>query len=301
MRILIALALAGLVAGPAPAQEIDGTLAKVRQAGKIVLGVRDAAPPFSYVGDDQKFVGYSLDICARIVEAVRTELKRPDLKVEYLAVNSSTRIPLMTNGTVDLECGSTTNNVDRQKLVAFTNSHFVTASRFVSKRAAGLKTIDDLKGKTVVSVSGSVNVAQINRVNQERKLGLTVAAVRDAVEAFLMVETDRAVAFVMDDVQLATLIGAAKEPAAYTISEAAFGPPEPYGIMLRRNDPAFKALVDRATAALYRSPEMAAIYRRWFEEPVPPRGVNYAYPMPPAVQRAFARPTDSPDPAAYVE
>ena len=301
MRILFAIILAGIFAQPASSQETGGTLAKIRQAGKIVLGARDAAPPFSYLGDDQKLIGYSLDICAKVVEAIRAELKLPDLAVQLLPVNSSTRIPLMTNGTIDLECGSTTNNAARQKLVTFANSHFVTASRFVSKKAAGLDGIDDLKGKTVVSVSGSVNVAQINRVNQERKLGLTVVSVRDAVEAFLMVETDRAVAFVMDDVQLATLIAAAKEPSAYVISEAAFGPPEPYGIMLRRDDPAFKVLVNRATADLYRSPEMAAIYRRWFEEPVPPRGVNYGYPMPAAVKRAFAKPTDSPDPAAYGE
>lgn len=301
MRHLALAAAAVLIAAPAWAQAPGGTLGKIRETGRIVLGVRDAAPPFSYLDNSQRVIGYAIDICAKVVDAIKAELKLPALKVETLPINSSTRIPLMINGTIDLECGSTTNNADRQKQVTFANSHFVTASRFVSKKAANLKTIDDLRGKSVVSVSGSVNIGQINRVNQDRKLGLATVAVKDAVEAFLMVETDRAAAFVMDDVQLATLIAMAKDPSAYEISEGAFGPPEPYGIMLRRDDPAFKALVNKVTADLYRSPEMAAIYGKWFEQPVPPQGVNYRYPMPPAVKRAFAKPSDSPDPGAYAE
>ncbi|MFE1602162.1 amino acid ABC transporter substrate-binding protein [Methylobacterium sp. ID0610] len=299
MRLLgIALAMA-VAAAPAAAAELTGTLKKIKDGNRIVLGVRDGGPPFSYIENDGRYIGYTIDICGRIVDAIKAEINAPDLRVEMNPITSSTRIPLMTNGTIDLECGSTTNNPERQKQVAFTNAHFVTASRFASKKAHNIKTIDDLKGKTVVSVAGSTNIVQINKVNGERKLGLNIQAAKDTVEAFLLLETDRAAAFVMDDVQLSVLIALSKDPAAYTISEEAFGQPEPYGIMLRRNDEPFKAVVDRATAALYRSPAITAIYDKWFQSPVPPKGINYRFPMPAELKRAFENPTDSPDPAAY--
>lgn len=298
-RLLGAVVAAALSMGAASAGELTGTLQKIKASNTIVLGVRDGGPPFSYIDNDQKYVGYAVDICGKIVDAVRKELDAPNLRVEMLPITSSTRIPLMTNGTIDLECGSTTNNAERQKQVAFTNSHFVTASRFASKKALGIKTIDDLKGKSVVSVAGSVNIVQIAKANAERKLNLNVQGAKDTVEAFLMLESDRSAAYVMDDVQLSVLIALSKDPAAYTISDEAFGPPEPYGIMLRKNDEPFKALVDRTTADLYRSPEIVAIYRKWFESPVPPKGINYSFPMPAELKHAFAHPTDSPDPAAY--
>ena len=299
MRPLTMILAAVLLAGPATSAELTGTLKKIKDGNKIVLGVRDSGPPFSYLDNDQKVVGYSIDICNKIVEAVKKELDAPNLQVEMIPVTSSTRIPLMTNGTVDLECGSTTNNAERQKQVAFTNAHFVSASKFVARKAQNLRKIDDLKGKSVVSVSGSVNIAQLQKANAERKLGITVMPAKDTVEAFLLVESGRAAAFVMDDVQLSILIAQSKDPSAYEISDEAFGPPEPYGIMLRKDDPPFKAVVDRATADLYRSPEMAEIYKRWFQSPVPPRGVNYNFPMPESLRRAFEHPIDSPDPAAY--
>lgn len=298
-RLLGVVMAAALSMGAASAGELTGTLQKIKASNTIVLGVRDGGPPFSYIDNDQKYVGYTIDICGKIVDAVRKELDAPNLRVEMLPITSSTRIPLMTNGTIDLECGSTTNNAERQKQVAFTNSHFVTASRFASKKALGIKTIDDLKGKSIVSVAGSVNIVQIAKVNAERKLNLNVQGAKDTVEAFLMLESDRSAAYVMDDVQLSVLIALSKNPAAYTISDEAFGPPEPYGIMLRKNDEPFKALVDRTTADLYRSPEIVAIYRKWFESPVPPKGINYNFPMPAELKHAFAHPTDSPDPAAY--
>ena len=299
MRVLTMILVSVLLAGPATAAEPTGTLKKIKDGNKIVLGVRDSGPPFSYLDNDQKVVGYSIDICNKIVEAVKEELDAPNLQVQMIPVTSSTRIPLKTNGTVDLECGSTTNNAERQKQVAFTNAHFVSASKFVARKAEGLRKIDDLKGKPVVSVSGSVNIVQLAKANAERKLGIAVMPAKDTVEAFLLVEAGRAAAFVMDDVQLIVLIAQSKDPSAYEISDEAFGPPEPYGIMLRKDDAPFKAFVDRATADLYRSPEMAEIYRRWFQSPVPPRGVNYNFPMPETLRRAFEHPTDSPDPAAY--
>ena len=184
-------------------------------------------------------------------------------------VTSATRIPLMANGTIDLECGSTTNNAEREKQVWFTNSHFLTATRYVSKKSANLHTIEDLKGKTVVSTSGTTNIKQINEANTERKLGLTILPAKDHAEAFLMVETGRAVAFVMDDVLLASLAASSKDPSAYEISTEALSKPEPYGIMLRKDDTAFKKVADDATAKLYTSPDGKALYDKWFTQADP--------------------------------
>ncbi len=296
---LACLALAGLLATPAMAEDLTGTLQKVKETGTIVVGFRETSIPFSYLDDNQKGVGYALDICAKIVDAVRTELKMPGLKVETMGVTSSNRIPLMANGTIDLECASTTNNADRQKQVAFTNTHFLTASKFVSKKSAHIADIDALKGKTVASVAGTSNIVQLNQFNVNRKLGVTVLAAKDVVEGFLMVETDRAVAFVMDDVILSSLIANSKDPSLYEINDDPFSKPEPYGIMLRKNDPQFKALADKTTAALYASPEIIAIYNKWFLSPVPPKGLDYNVPLGAALKNEFAHPTDSPNPDDY--
>jgi glutamate/aspartate transport system substrate-binding protein len=240
-----------------------------------------------------------MDICAAIVDAVKIELKLPSIDVKYQLVTSANRIPLMANGTVDLECGSTTNNAARQQQVSFTNSHFITASRYVTKKASKIGKIDDLKGKTVVSTSGTTNIKQLNDVNNEKKLGINVVPANGHAEAFLMVETDRAVAFVMDDILLASLVASSKTPDAYVISSDAFSLPEPYGIMLRKDDPAFKKVVDAATAKLYKSPEIVKIYTKWFESPIPPKGLNLKLPLSPALKKAFQNPTASGDPADY--
>jgi len=299
MRVFGLFMAIAVAVTPAHAAELTGTLKKIKDANKIVLGVRDSGPPFSYIDNNQRYIGYSLDICSHVVDAIKKEIDAPNLRVEMIPVVSSTRIPLVTNGTVDLECGSTTNNADRQKQVTFSNSHFVTASRFASKKANNLRTIDDLKGKSVVSVAGSTNIVQLNKVNTERKLGLSIQAAKDTVEAFLLLETDRAAAFVIDDVQLAVLIALSKDPPAYVVSEEAFGLPDPAGMMMRRDDAPFKAVVNRATADLYTSPAMKGIYDKWFTSPVPPKGINFNFPMPKEVKHAFEHPSDSPDPHAY--
>ena len=295
--LLIAAAL--LLPSASHAQELTGTLKKVKETGTITLGVRESSVPFSYLDDKQQPVGYAIDICMAVVDAVKRELNMPGLKVAMNPVTSATRIPLMANGTIDLECGSTTNNVERQKQVAFTNTHFLTASKFVSRATAKLAAINDLKGKTVVSTSGTTNILQANQANQARALGMTILTGKDHAESFLLVETGRAAAFIMDDVLLASLVAASKEPGAYAISTDAFSAAEPYAIMLRREDPAFKAVVDRATSELYRSPAMPALYAKWFQSPIPPRNLNLNLPMPPALQRAFQAPSDNADPAHY--
>jgi glutamate/aspartate transport system substrate-binding protein len=297
---LTALALtAASLAAPLAAQELTGTLKKIKDTGSITVGHRDASIPFSYYDDKQQPVGFAMDVCARIVDAVKTELKLPKIDVKYQLVTSANRIPLMANGTIDLECGSTTNNADRQKQVGFTNTHFLTASRYVSKKSSNIKKIDDLKGKTVVSTSGTTNIKQLNDVNNEKKLGINVVPANGHAEAFLMVETDRAVAFVMDDILLASLVASSKTPDAYVISSDAFSLPEPYGIMVRRDDPDFKKVADAATAKLYKSPEIAKLYTKWFESPIPPKGLNLKLPMSATMKKAFASPSDSGDPAKY--
>jgi glutamate/aspartate transport system substrate-binding protein len=297
---MIGFALAAVLgAGQASAQELTGTLKNIKETGAITLGHRDSSIPFSYLDDNQKPIGYAMDICYKIVEAVKNELKLDKLEVKLTPVTSSTRIPLLANGTIDLECGSTTNNTERQKQIAYTNTHFLTASRFVSKKSSNIKSIDDLKGKAVVSTSGTTNIKQLNEANAARNLGINIIPAKDHAEAFLMVETDRAVAFVMDDILLASLVAGSKEPGAYVISTDAFSKPEPYGIMLRKDDPAFKKVVDGATAALYQSAEGPKLYEKWFMQKIPPKGLNLNVPIGPEQKKTFAKPSDSPDPDSY--
>jgi len=295
----LALTLSLVLPAAAGAQGMTGTLQKIKETGTIVMGVRDSSVPFSYLDDKQQPVGFAIDVCLKVVDAVKAQLGMPALKIEMTPVTSSTRIPLLANGTIDMECGSTTNNAARQQQVAFSNTYFLTASKFVSKAATGLTDIDSLKSRSVVSTSGTTNIVQLNAANTRRKLGLNILTAKDHAESFLLVETGRAAAFVMDDVLLASLVAASKDPGAYRISEDAFSQPEPYAIMLRKDDPPFKTLVDSTTAALFRSPEGTALYNRWFTQPIPPRNLNLNLPMPPVLARAFQNPSDSPDPAHY--
>ncbi|MGY4479387.1 amino acid ABC transporter substrate-binding protein [Bradyrhizobium sp. USDA 3364] len=299
MRLPAVLFAFTLAAGPAAAEELSGTLQKIKETKKVTLGFQEASVPFSYLDDSQRPIGFALDICLKIVDAVKKELGLPDIVVDYLPVTSSNRIPLMVNGTIDLHCSATTNSADRQKQVTFTNTHFLSATRFAAKRSLGINAIDDLKGKSVTAVAGSVNLTQLIKVNTERKLGINVLPAKDQAEAFLMLETDRAQAYALDDVQLAVAIARSKEPSLYMISDEAFSKAEPFGVMLRREDAPFKALADRATAELYRSPEIEVMYRKWLEAPTPPKGINYNVPMSAALRNAFAHPSSSFDPDVY--
>jgi glutamate/aspartate transport system substrate-binding protein len=222
----------------------------------------------------------------------------PKIEVKYQLVTSANRIPLMANGTIDLECGSTTNNLDRQKQVWFTITHFVTANRYVAKKSANLRTLEDLKGKTVVSTAGTTNIKQITELNAQKNLGLSILSANGHPESFLMVETGRAVAFVMDDILLYSLVATSKAPGDYAISADALSV-EPYGIMVRKDDAAFKKVVDAAMVNTYRSGAINAIYEKWFLKPVPPKGINLNVPMDNAFKKVLANPTDSGDPAAY--
>jgi len=288
-----------VLSGQAGAEELTGTLKKVKETGVLTIGYRDSSIPFSYLDDNQKPIGFAIDICFGIADAVKKELKLDKFTVEFNPVTSSTRIPLLANGTIDLECGSTTNNAERLKQVAFTNTHFLTATRFVSKKASNINSIDDLKGKTVVSTAGTTNIKQLTEANAARNLNITIVPAKEHAESFLMVETDRAVAVVLDDILLASFVAGSKDPAAYVMSEDAFSKPEPYGIMLRKDDPAFKKVVDAATAALYTSGEGARLYDKWFMQKIPPKGLNLNAPISPELKAEFAKPSDSPEPDSY--
>ena len=296
-NLFLALALIAFCATPVAAQE-SPTLKKIKDSGTITIGHRDSSIPFSYYDDKQQVVGYAMDICMKIVDAVKAELKMPNLQVKLNPVTSATRIPLMANGTIDLECGSTTNNLDRQKQVGFTNTYFVTANRYIAKKASNIKTLADLKGKTVVSTSGTTNLKWLTEENGKQNLGMNILTAKDHAEAFLMVETDRATAFFMDDILLASLAASAKSPGDYAIGTEAYSI-EPYGAMIPKDDAAFRKVADGATAALYKSGQINALYEKWFQKPIPPKGINLNLPESPQLKNAFANPTSNGDPAAY--
>jgi glutamate/aspartate transport system substrate-binding protein len=285
-----------VVALPAAAQE--GTLKKIKDSGSITIGHRDASVPFSYYDDKQRPVGYAMDLCHRIVDAVKSDLKMPKLEVKYQLVTSANRIPLMANGTIDLECGSTTNNLDRQKQVGFTITHFVTANRWVARKSSKISKLADLKGKTIVSTAGTTNIKQITELNGQQNLGMNIISANGHPEAFQMVETGRAVAFVMDDILLYSLVAQSRNPGDYAISADALSV-EPYGIMVRRDDAAFKKVVDAAMVQTYKSGAINEIYAKWFQKPIPPKNINLNVPMSAQFKKVVSNPTDSGDPAAY--
>jgi glutamate/aspartate transport system substrate-binding protein len=297
MKLAFAWLVAALAfAGAAAAQE--GTLKKIKDSGSITIGHRDASVPFSYYDDKQQPVGYAMDLCHRIVDAVKKELNLPNLDVKYQLVTSANRIPLMANGTIDLECGSTTNNLERQKQVWFTITHFVTANRWVAKKSAKVHSLDDLKGKTIVSTAGTTNIKQITEINSQKNLGMNIISANGHPEAFQMVETGRAVAFVMDDILLYSLAAQSRSPKDYEISKIALSV-EPYGIMLRKDDSAFKKVVDAAMVNIYKSGEINRIYDKWFLKPIPPKNLDLNVPMSDQFKKVVQHPTDSGDSKDY--
>lgn len=297
--LLTILLVAAGVAGTATAAELTGTLKKIKDSGTITIGHRDSSIPFSYYDDKQQPVGYAIDLCLRIVDAVKAELKMSKLPVKYQLVTSANRIPLMANGTIDLECGSTTNNLAREKEVSFTITHFLTATRLVSKKSTNIKSINDLKGKIVTSTSGTTNIRQLTELNTSKNMGMNIIPANGHAEAFQTVETGRAVAFAMDDILLYGLVAQSRNPSEFVISDFALSLPEPYGIMLRKDDPAFKKVVDAAMVKTYKSGEIKKIYEKWFLKPIPPKGINLKVPMSEQLKKVVAHPTDSGDPKDY--
>ncbi len=294
MRRLTSIVLAATIAlgtGYAVAQDLGGTLKKIKDTGTITIGHRESSIPFSYLDDQQKPIGYALDLCMKIVDAVKAELKMPSLKVDLQPVTSSNRIPLLQNGTIDLECGSTTNSVQRQEQVAFGPTYFVINVTAAVKKSSSVNTIADLNGKTVSTTSGTTSVPLIKSYEKAKGVDVKEIYGKDHAESFLLLADDRAAAFIMDDILLAGQIANARNPADYRILPESLRQ-EPYSMMLRRGDAPFKALVDRAVGAVMKSGEIDKIFAKWFTSPIAPKGINLNFPMTPVIRDAFKNPND---------
>lgn len=291
--VLSGLAAVAAFAGPSTAAE-SPTLSKIKSNGTITIGYREASIPFSYLGPDQKPIGFSLDLCAAIVERIKTELKLPNLTVTYTPVNSSNRIPLIQSGTVDIECGGTANDKKRQEQVSFSVTTFVSQPRWLVKADSGVKTAGDLKGKTVVVTQGSNAIGFAQAANAKEHLGLNIVQAKDHSESFLMLNTGRAAAFMEDDILLAGLKAAASNPDALTFLPESYAKVY-YGLMFTKGDAGFKALVDDVLSKQMASGQFEKTYTKWFTRPIPPKGENLAFPLTDELMERIAHPSDAVD------
>ena len=298
MRNAIALTtMACLLIGasaPARTQDLEGTLKKVKETGTFAIGHRESSLPLSYLGEDLQPVGFSIELCKHVVDAVKAKLGTPGLTIKYSPVTSANRIPLVANGTVDIECGSTANMTARQKQVGFSYTVFVPQFRWIARAKGDINTADDLRGKTVVVTAGTNTALFVNKMNNDDKLGMTVVQGKDHAESFLLVETGRASAWMEDDVLIAGFRANAKVPADFKLLDKSY-PSDPYALMIRKDDPQFKALVDDTLAKLMRSGEFEKLYVQWFENPIPPRAINIQLPMSDALKRDVREPNDRPN------
>ncbi|MCF1449842.1 amino acid ABC transporter substrate-binding protein [Agrobacterium vitis] len=290
---LTTLVLASVVAADTMAGE--ATLDKIARTGVIALGYRQAEPPFSYKTPSGEIIGFSMDLCRHVAADIAKHLKRDDLKIEYVLATPATRFVLVKNGTIDIECAATTNNAERRRTVEFSYPDFLTATQFVSRRSDDITSIEDLTGRSVTSASGTVNIDQLNAINREKKLSIAVIATKTNEEAFNLVTSERAHAFVMDGILLAAMIAQSDDPSKYVLSEEMLSKPEPYGLMLRKDDGAFKDVVNGSLRKLFMSPEMDAIYAKWFTSPIPPSGMNLNLPMSNVLKKAYADPVEYKD------
>lgn len=285
--------LGSLLASGVEAQTLEGTLKKIKDSGAVTLGIRESSIPLSYLDASQKPVGYHIDICNRIVDAIKVKLALPNLKVNTQPVTSQNRIPLVTNGTVDLECGSTTNNAARQNQVAFAPTTYVTTVRMAVKKSSGINSLAQLDGKPVATTTGTTSVQLMRAHEKGKSVNFKEVYGKDHADSFLMLASDRAVAFVMDDNLLAGLIATSPAPNDYAV----VGEPlsvEPIAIMFRKDDPQFKGLVHSAVRDLIKSGEVEKLYTKWFTQPIPPKNANLNLPMSEALKAALKTPNDAP-------
>ncbi|WP_089340439.1 glutamate/aspartate ABC transporter substrate-binding protein [Burkholderia singularis] len=287
----IAAAVVCVAAGAAHAQELAGTLKKIKETGVVGLGIRESSVPFSYSDNQQKNIGYSRDIAAKIIDEIKRQLKLPALIVKEIPITSQNRIALVQNGTIDFECGSTTNTLERQKQAAFSNSIFLYGIRFSTRKDSGIKDFGDLAGKTVATTAGTSDERLLRKLNEDKAMNMTIISAKDHAEAFMNVTTGRAVAFVMDEPLLYGELAKEKNPSAYQVT----GTPlvhENYACMMRRDDPAFKQLIDAVIARMQTSGDAEKLYDKWFTQPIPPRGLNLNYPLSPEMRALFRSPSD---------
>ncbi|MGF6260547.1 ABC-type amino acid transport substrate-binding protein [Paraburkholderia youngii] len=280
-----------LVSTAAFAQDTTSTLAKIQQSGVIAIGHRETSVPFSYVDANNEVIGFSQDLCNKIIDAVKTKTKRPDLKVRFIPVTSQNRIPLVQNGTVDLECGVTTNLAARQSQVSFGDTFFVATTRLLTRKDSGIKDFPDLAGKTVVTNQGTTSERILRKMNEDKKMNMQIISAKDYGEGRLTLESGRAVAYMMDDVLLAGTRTLTAKPSDWIIT----GTPqssEAYGFMLRRDDPEFRKLVDDTLEQVMKGPEIHTMYDRWFVKPVPPKNISFDFPMSDSLKQLYAQPND---------
>lgn len=290
-KVALSLLLISAAAGAAQAEDLSGTLKKINDNGVIVVGHRESSVPFSYYDNQQKVVGYSQAYSNAIVEAIKAKLNKPDLQVKMIPITSQNRIPLLQNGTYDYECGSTTNNLERQKQAAFSDTIFVIGTRLLVKKDGPIKDFADLKDKTVVVTSGTTSEVLLHKLNDEQKLDLRIISAKDHGDSFRTLETGRAVAFMMDDALLAGERAKAKKPDNWEI----LGTPqskEAYGCMLRKDDPQFKALVDETIAKAQTSGQAEKWFDTWFKQPIPPKNLNMNFELSDDMKALFKTPND---------
>ena len=273
------------------AAELTGTLKKVQDSGSITLGYRESSVPFSYLDAAGKPTGYAYAVCNRVADAVKKELGLSKLDVKYQAVTSANRIPLIQNGTVDIECGSTTNSLKRQQEAAFSVAYFGIQVSAAAWKSSGIKSFEDLNGKTIALTSGTTSVALVKKYEKEHNLKFRYLMTKDFAESMQLVANKRADAFVIDDVLLAGQIANLSNPQDFTILDAALSV-EPYGAMFRKNDPQFKALVDKTVVGMIQSGELEKLYQKWFESPIPPKNVNLNFKMNSYTKELFKNPSD---------
>lgn len=292
--IIAAACLLVSAEAPAAAQDLEGTLKKIKETGIVTIGYRETSLPLSYLDDKLMPVGFSIELCKHVVDAVKAKLGMPDLTVKYNPVTSATRIPLVANGTVDIECGSTANMTIRQQQVGFSYTFFVPQFKWIVRADSNIKSADDLRGKTVAVTAGTNTAVFVNKMNNEENLGMTIMQGKDHAESFLLVETGRASAWMEDDVLLAGFRANAKSPAEFKLLDKSY-PSDPYALMIRKDDAQFKALVDETLAQLMRAGEFEKLYIQWFERPIPPKGVNMDLPMSDALKHDIKQPNDKPN------
>ncbi|KHN52626.1 amino acid ABC transporter substrate-binding protein [Pectobacterium fontis] len=290
-KLALSLLLLGTAASVAQAEDLAGTLKKVKDNGVIVIGHRESSVPFSYYDNTQKVVGYSQAYSDKIVEAVKKKLDAPNLQVKLLPITSQNRIPLLQNGTFDFECGSTTNNLERQKQAAFSNTIFVVGTRLLTKKDSGVKDFPDLADKTVVVTSGTTSEVLLNKLNEEKQMKMRIISAKDHGDSFRTLESGRAVAFMMDDALLAGERAKAKNADQWDIVGKAQSE-EAYGCMLRKDDPQFKKLVDDTIAEVQTSGEAEKWFDRWFKQPIPPKDLNLNFALSDEMKALFKAPND---------
>lgn len=293
-RLTLAVSVAtALFAGSALAQDLTGTLKKIKDSGKIVMGVRDSSSPLSYTLGGGKYTGFHVEVCEKAIENIKSQLKLPKLDVQYMAVTSQNRIPLTENGTVDIECGSTTNNSARQKQVGFAFTTYITEVRTAVKANSGITGISQLKGRSIATTTGTTSVQHLRKHERAKGIDFKEIFGKDHADSFLLLESGRAEAFVMDDNILAGLIATAKTPSDFKIVGEVLSV-EPIAIMMRRDDAPFKKAVDDTIRAMVKSGEFEKLYNKWFMSPIPPRNTSVNLPMGATLKAAIANLNDKP-------